>query len=282
MLRALSNTGREADNTRMNTMNLPYRARMPWLVLAAVLALGGCVVAPEHSRRYESEEIIYGPTTSTYVLIAPPAPRVEYRGYPPAVGYLWIEGYWSWGGVRYVWVPGRWVAPRPGYVWIPHRWDRDGDRWRHDGGRWEPDRRNPSPRHERGREHMRDGQPWSQPPVQPPPQHRLEPRPQVWPAPVPGRARPDADGRDDDERRDNGRRPGAASPMERATPRHNDSEVRQRDPRWPNGTPETQRRAEPRSEVQRPSERSQRDPRDPHRREREEEWRKEREKGKQD
>jgi hypothetical protein len=43
---------------------------------------------------------------------APPAPVVEAVPPPPAPGYVWQPGYWSWNGVQYVWVPGAYfVAP---------------------------------------------------------------------------------------------------------------------------------------------------------------------------
>lgn len=178
-----------ADNDGMPELPVPNRTVTSCLALAAALVLGGCVVPPTHDHRYESDEVVYGPTTSVYVRMAPPAPRVEYRGYAPAGGYVWIDGYWNWGGVSYLWVPGRWLAPRPGYVWVPHRWGRDGDRWRSDGGRWEPDRRGPPPRREwerepsRPREHDRPREvpPAPSPPVQQPPPPRLESRPQAWP-----------------------------------------------------------------------------------------------------
>ena len=94
------------------------------LVAVAILA-SGCAVAP------------YDPYYDATVWVAPPPSRSEYPGYPPGPDYLWLNGYWNWGGGRYVWVPGRWESPRPGYYWTPHRWERDGDHWRQDGGRWE-------------------------------------------------------------------------------------------------------------------------------------------------
>lgn len=238
-----------AHNHTMPEMSFPNRTVISCLSLAAALALGGCVVAPAHNHRYESEEIIYGPTSSTYVLIAPPAPRVEYRGYPPVVGYIWIDGYWSWGGVSYAWVPGRWAAPRPGYIWVPHRWQRDGDRWRQNGGRWEQSGRSGYSYRERerdddDRDHDRGHYPGTE--RMPAAQPRTSPPPRVQ------------------------------SPPPRAEPR-------QPDPRWPHGAPveeqrEPRRSAAPRPDMYTPSERSQRDPRDPHRRERQEEWRKDKDK----
>lgn len=98
----------------------------PTLAAVAVAALlGGCVVVPADS--------YYGET----VAVAPPAPQTEVVGVAPAVGWLWIGGYWGWSAGRHVWMPGRWVAPRPGYYWRPHRWDRDGRGWHERPGRWE-------------------------------------------------------------------------------------------------------------------------------------------------
>jgi YXWGXW repeat-containing protein len=51
---------------------------------------------------------------------APPAPVVEVVPTPPAPGYVWQPGYWSWNGVEYVWVPGAYVvAPYVHAVWVP-------------------------------------------------------------------------------------------------------------------------------------------------------------------
>lgn len=102
--------------------------------LAAALLLAGCVVAPT-------------PYYDTPVYVDPPPPRVEYPGYAPVAGYVWIGGYWSWTGHRHEWVPGRWDAPRPGHRWVEPRWERDGNHWRQYRGGWEPEtgRRNIAP-----------------------------------------------------------------------------------------------------------------------------------------
>ncbi len=101
------------------------------VVVAATLSVSACVVAPlPPAGGYYGEP----------VLVAPPPPRVEYVGPPPAVGYVWIGGYWNWYGGRHVWVPGRWEAPRHGQAWVPHRWEQDGRYWRQSGGHWTEDR----------------------------------------------------------------------------------------------------------------------------------------------
>ncbi|HQT26215.1 MAG TPA: hypothetical protein PLK99_06400 [Burkholderiales bacterium] len=88
------------------------------------LILSGCVVAP----------------APYYATMPPPAPREEFIGAAPAVGYIWIGGYWNWVGGRYVWARGHWEPPRPGYRWMPHHWVQEGNRWHHRGGRWERER----------------------------------------------------------------------------------------------------------------------------------------------
>lgn len=147
-------------STELNTKH-PLRG----LALALfAFALGGCVVAPSDPYYYGEESI----------LVTPPA-RVEYRGYPPAAGYFWIDGYWTQVGRRHDWVPGRWAPPRYRTTEIirertvdhrrDHRWDGNRDRSR--GG---DDRR--------GRDGVRDrdrGQDWDRSrerigPRTPPPQ----------------------------------------------------------------------------------------------------------------
>jgi len=34
----------------------------------------------------------------------------------PRPGYVWVDGYWHWTGVRYAWVAGRWEALTPSYA----------------------------------------------------------------------------------------------------------------------------------------------------------------------
>lgn len=111
-------------------MNKPHlRSAGLTALLAVLLVLGGCVVAPAPYRAG------YGPS------YGPPPPRAEVIGVAPISGQIWISGFWDWADNRYEWQPGHWEAPRPGYRWEPHRWDRDGDRWQQHGGRWERDDR---------------------------------------------------------------------------------------------------------------------------------------------
>lgn len=92
------------------------KGRFRWSApLIAAILLGGCVVAPIDRYGYEEE-----------VVIVAPAPRIEYRGYPPVAGYLWIDGYWNRVGQGHHWVGGRWAPPAPRY----HAPDRSRDRSR--------------------------------------------------------------------------------------------------------------------------------------------------------
>ncbi|MGH8042831.1 MAG: YXWGXW repeat-containing protein [Rudaea sp.] len=83
----------------------------------------------------------FAPTVSARVVVgiglplfAPPAPIVERIGIRP--GYVWIPGYWRWGGVRYVWVGGYWTPPRHGYRWVAPRWVGCGPHWCYHRGYW--------------------------------------------------------------------------------------------------------------------------------------------------
>lgn len=100
------------------------------LALSAALAVAGmgAAFAPPASAR-----VVVGVTIAAPVF-GPPAPIVERIGVRP--GYVWIPGYWRWGGVRYVWVGGYWVHPRRGYHWYPSRWEGCGERWCMHRGYW--------------------------------------------------------------------------------------------------------------------------------------------------
>ena len=147
-------------------------------LLAGMAMLSGCVVAP-------------APVYREPVYIEPPPPRVEYPGYPPIVGYVWIGGFWTWTGHRHEWVPGRWEAPRPGYRWVAPRWEREGNHWRQHDGRWDHDDRAlrgnpppPPPRYEAPRpepmpqyRQERGYQSLPQPAPMPAPRHEMDNRP---------------------------------------------------------------------------------------------------------
>lgn len=107
----------------MNQLRFSKSAAAMGLVLS--LAMGACVVEPAR--------VSVG---LPVVTVAPPAPVVETYGQPPAVGYVWLGGYWNWVGGRHVWVGGHWEPPHPGYRWEPHRWAREGGGWRFHEGRW--------------------------------------------------------------------------------------------------------------------------------------------------
>ena len=118
-----------------------------WPVLiAACLGLGACAVVPADDYGYYDDDRYYERET---VIVTPP-PRIEYRGLPPAAGYIWVDGYWNRVGTRPHWVPGYWspprvhsrpiVQPRPHIDTRPdwrhdRRDEHDRKRWRDDGRR---------------------------------------------------------------------------------------------------------------------------------------------------
>ncbi len=101
--------------------------RLAPVVAAAALLLAGCVVRPPLPH-----EIL--------VTVPPPAPIVEVVPPAPAVGYIWIEGFWGWVGGRHVWQRGYWAPPRPGYRYVPRRWEPVAGGWHERGGHWDQDR----------------------------------------------------------------------------------------------------------------------------------------------
>jgi hypothetical protein len=90
---------------------------------AALVALAACAPLP--------------PMGAVFVRVGPPPYQEEVVAVAPGPGYVWVRGYWEWGGAAYYWVPGRWVAPpyrgargqagrwrhhRQGWYWVPGRW----------------------------------------------------------------------------------------------------------------------------------------------------------------
>lgn len=93
------------------------------------LASAGCVVAPVGPRYGYADD-------PTVVGVEPPPPQYEVVGVAPAVGMVWLAGYWAWAGSRYAWRPGHWARPHPGHYWEPHRWERGRGGWVSRGGQW--------------------------------------------------------------------------------------------------------------------------------------------------
>ena len=100
--------------------------RRAWtFVAAAVLAagLGACASAP--------------PTDAVYYEAAPPSMRTETVITSPGPGYVWVPGWWNWGGTSYVWVDGSWQQPpRPGSRWVSPVYRRTSRGWYRVDGRW--------------------------------------------------------------------------------------------------------------------------------------------------
>lgn len=97
------------------------------LVLALALT-GGCVFGISPSAQARGSVVIYAHS-------APPPLRIE-RMPRPRMGYVWIDGSWSWSRGRYHWDRGHWVRARPGYHYAPPRWTHDRHGWRHSRGHW--------------------------------------------------------------------------------------------------------------------------------------------------
>jgi len=80
----------------------------------------------------------YGPPSGAVIVGArPPAYRVEVVGVAPGPEFVWVGGYWAWGGAEYTWVPGRWVArPYARAAWVPGRWRSARHGWFWEPGHW--------------------------------------------------------------------------------------------------------------------------------------------------
>jgi hypothetical protein len=72
------------------------------------------------------------------VVIAPPAPRVEYPTVRPGPYHVWQSGSWAWQPEgHYGWHPGRWVLPPQGRtIWARDEWVNYGGSWRFVPGHW--------------------------------------------------------------------------------------------------------------------------------------------------
>ncbi len=96
-----------------------------WGLLAALVAAAvGC------GGYLASGEVVY----ASY---APPPDRVEVIGPAPGSEYVWIDGYWRWGGASYDWTPGRWVVVEQGRRnWQRGRWHHNRQGWFYQEGHW--------------------------------------------------------------------------------------------------------------------------------------------------
>lgn len=96
------------------------------LVLAALTGpLAGCVM-------YARPRV-----GVVYVAERPPVERVEVIPAAPAVGFVWIKGYWGYRGGSYAWVAGRWDRPVAGtHAWVAERWSHDRNGWYLTPGHW--------------------------------------------------------------------------------------------------------------------------------------------------
>jgi hypothetical protein len=98
------------------------RALAPALVLAALPALSSA-----------------GVFVGVSVNIAPPPLPVYVQPACPAVGYIWVPGYWAWNDGAYYWVPGTWVLPpEVGLLWTPGWWGWNDGAYMWHAGYWGP------------------------------------------------------------------------------------------------------------------------------------------------
>jgi hypothetical protein len=76
------------------------------------------------------------PSPDAIVTTPPPPPIAEFVP-PPAPGYAWDPGRWSWNGSQYVWAPGRYIVqPTNGATFTPGYWQEYSGGWAWTEGRW--------------------------------------------------------------------------------------------------------------------------------------------------
>lgn len=70
-----------------------------------------------------------------------PAPVVEVVPPAPGVGFIWVNGYWSWNGDQYFWIPGLWTVCPEGCFYARPHWEYRGGRHVFVRGYWYRGRR---------------------------------------------------------------------------------------------------------------------------------------------
>ena len=113
-----------------------YQRLLTAAAVSALAALTGCVVAPLGGP-YRPIQTPYEPgPPGPYVNVAPPPLQYEAIPIAPALGYVWIGGYWNWHLGRHLWIGGRWALPPAGHHWVPHRWESGQGGWQQHHGHW--------------------------------------------------------------------------------------------------------------------------------------------------
>ncbi len=93
------------------------------LLLALGLTLAGCAALGSDVKNVNE------PTLVVRVAAAPPAAIAEVKPPAPALGQIWIAGYWDYLGGQSVWRAGRWLEGKVGYEYIRARYEWDGQSW---------------------------------------------------------------------------------------------------------------------------------------------------------
>ncbi|HVP11016.1 MAG TPA: hypothetical protein VMV94_07495 [Phycisphaerae bacterium] len=135
-----------------------WRSICTYTVFALGVALAaGCHHGHEKVREtrevvIERPEPLPAPPPGTVVLDEPPPPPREvvivHEAPPPlivepvpplpAVGMVWVGGYWVHDHGHYAWCRGRYVRPVPGHRLEPAHWEHTHRGYEFHGERWEP------------------------------------------------------------------------------------------------------------------------------------------------
>jgi len=87
------------------------------------------------------EVVVQGPgyaVEGDVVVDAPPEVRYEDPGPPPAVGFVWVGGFWDRRDGHYVWVRGHWDRPPAGRRhWTVAHWEHRGNGYVRIEGHWD-------------------------------------------------------------------------------------------------------------------------------------------------
>jgi len=72
-----------------------------------------------------------------YASAGPPPLQSEIVVTAPGPDYVWVPGYWNWGGSAYAWTKGAWAhPPHPHAQWVEPTWHHTSKGWYRTGGDW--------------------------------------------------------------------------------------------------------------------------------------------------